>query len=98
MSTKCTIAHGTNFHFYEECFDPDRVYFRLEGAAATVELHVEDRRLVTVGIDIAIWRQIVEAWLKSYWGQHPEEDYDRTPPDFELLERFIKTLSKEKSE
>ena len=28
MSTKATIAHGKNFHFYHEVMDDDHVYFR----------------------------------------------------------------------
>jgi hypothetical protein len=30
MSTKSSLAHGENFHFYEECFDDQHVYLELE--------------------------------------------------------------------
>lgn len=30
MSTKCTIAHGENFHFYHEVLDDEHVYLELE--------------------------------------------------------------------
>lgn len=31
MSTKSSIAHGKDFHLYNECFDEDGVYLELEG-------------------------------------------------------------------
>ena len=100
MSTKCTIGYGDSHHLYEECFDPDRVYLRLEGNAANTEIEGvigDPSPCVTVGIDITIWRRIVEAWLKSHWAQHPERDYDRTPPDLDALERFFERLGKKES-
>jgi hypothetical protein len=30
MSTKSSLAHGENFHFYQECFDDQHVYLELE--------------------------------------------------------------------
>ncbi len=30
MSTKCTIAHGENFHFYHEVLDDEHVYLELK--------------------------------------------------------------------
>lgn len=32
MSTKCSIAHGDDFHLYNECFDEDGVYLELDGS------------------------------------------------------------------
>jgi len=100
VSTKCTIGYGDSHHLYEECFDPDRIYLLLEGSAMTSQLEIardEKEHRLTVGIDIAIWRQIVEAWLKSHWAQHPERDYDRTPPDLDALERFFERLGTKES-
>ena len=31
MSTKITIAHGRNFHLYQEALDEDHVHLELEG-------------------------------------------------------------------
>jgi hypothetical protein len=31
MSTKATIAHGSNFHFYHEALDYNHMYLELEG-------------------------------------------------------------------
>lgn len=30
MSTKITLAHGKDFHFYKECMDEDHLYLQLE--------------------------------------------------------------------
>lgn len=32
MSTKSSLAHGKNFHFYNECFDDQNLYLELENA------------------------------------------------------------------
>ncbi|WP_290901720.1 hypothetical protein [Aquabacterium sp.] len=33
MSTKCSIAHGTGFHLYNEVFDDEHVFLQLDKAA-----------------------------------------------------------------
>lgn len=53
MSTKSTIAHGRDFHFYHEALDEDNVYLELEN----VEFEAGCRR-VTVRIPIDIWEVI----------------------------------------
>lgn len=53
MSTKSTIMHGPDFHFYSEGFDDDHVYLELTGT----EFDVEDNT-VSVAIPIAIWEVI----------------------------------------
>lgn|GEM_PF-756513 len=53
MSTKSTIAHGPNFHFYHEVMDDDHVYLRLE----TTEFEAGYGR-VMVPIPIHIWETI----------------------------------------
>ncbi|MGL6338201.1 MAG: hypothetical protein ACRC80_03570 [Waterburya sp.] len=50
MSTKCSIAHGDNFHFYRECFDEENVYLQLEGIEFTAS-----QSEVTVTIPMAVW-------------------------------------------
>lgn len=53
MSTKATIAHGENFHFYHECFDDDHVYLQLEGVNFEASAgHV------TVAIPVDVWETI----------------------------------------
>lgn len=53
MSTKSTIAHGENFHFYREALDDDHVYLELE----TTHFEAGYRR-VMVPIPIHIWESI----------------------------------------
>jgi hypothetical protein len=90
MSTKCTIGYGPKHHLYEECFDPDRVWLRLDNAVPDMTL-VEGQ--VTVGIDIKIWREIVEAWMKSHWANHPERDYQRESAEaFEASNAWLESL------
>src|SRR5688572_14057104 len=60
MSTKSTIAHGRDFHFYHEAFDEDHVYLELEGA----EFEASHNR-VMVTIPVHIWEVI-----RRYPGIH----------------------------
>ncbi|MBO0862272.1 MAG: hypothetical protein J2P21_28005 [Chloracidobacterium sp.] len=53
MSTKATIAHGNNFHFYHEVLDDNHVYLELEG----MEFEAGYNR-VMVSIPIHIWETI----------------------------------------
>jgi hypothetical protein len=53
MSTKCTIAHGENFHFYHEVLDDEHVYLELE----TTQFEAGYRR-VMLPIPIHIWETI----------------------------------------
>jgi hypothetical protein len=53
MSTKATIAHGSNFHFYHEALDYNHVYLELEG----MEFEAGYGR-VMVCIPIHIWETI----------------------------------------
>ena len=53
MSTKCTIVHGNNFHFYHEVLDDDHVYLELD----TTHFEAGYGR-VMVPIPIHIWETI----------------------------------------
>lgn len=53
MSTKSTLAHGPNFHFYSEAFDDDYVYLELEGAQFEAAYN-----RVMVPIPVHIWEVI----------------------------------------
>lgn len=53
MSTKSTIAHGRDFHFYHEALDEDNVYLEIEN----VEFEASYRR-VMVRIPVDIWEVI----------------------------------------
>lgn len=113
MSTRCTIAHSDDFHLYEECFEKDSVYLRLDDGdwaarleTATIDWHDVERTRPTlhVRIGIDLWRQIVEGWVSSHWGRHPERDHEK--PDFDpeatnawlsgLMRKQIKDKEEEK--
>src|ERR1700744_4370957 len=53
MSTKCTIVHGDQFHFYHEVLDDDHVYLELD----TTHFEAGYGR-VMVPIPIHIWETI----------------------------------------
>lgn len=100
MSTKCTIGHSDAFHLYEECFDSEKVWLRLDGHDVVAEVDIDTRnkvQRVTVGIDVGIWRQIVESWLKSHWAQHPERDYAKPDLDLDGFEEMLANLTARKT-
>jgi hypothetical protein len=53
MSTKATIAHGSNFHFYHEVLDEDYVYLEVDGT----QFEASYSR-VMVPIPIHVWEVI----------------------------------------
>jgi len=53
MSTKITIAHGRNFHLYQEAFDEDHVHLELEG----IKFEASYNR-VMVPIPVHVWEVI----------------------------------------
>lgn len=92
MSTKCTIGHSDAYHLYEECFDSDNVWLRLDGQDVKAEVEINSKnklQRVTLGIDVSLWREIVAAWVKSHWGQHPERDYEKEEVDLEAFENTL---------
>ena len=56
MSTKSTIAHGKDFHFYRECMDEDNVYLELEGESLK-EFEVSNGHIM-VAVPAEIWLTI----------------------------------------
>lgn len=53
MSTKCSIAHGTGFHLYNEVFDEKHVFLQLDKADFEV---TPDR--VMVKLPLHVWEYI----------------------------------------
>jgi hypothetical protein len=81
MSTRCTIGHSDDYHLYEECFDTKYVYLRLDrGFEAELCVGSTDwrdnassaRTMLTIKMDVKLWRAIAEAWSDSEWAKHPE--------------------------
>ncbi len=85
MSTKSTIAHGENFHFYREAFDDDHVYLRLD----TTHFEAGYGR-VMVPIPIHIWETI------RHLGGAQLDLVDRTDED--LLAKVQKEVDERTAE
>ena len=102
MSTRCTIGYDNeNFHLYEECFDNDKVYLELSGDCHEVvdSFYSKDSREITVGIDVSVWRKIVESWLNSHWGKTADKDHKKpeiadAPYINELFEGILRRQAK----
>jgi|SRR5581483_1003167 len=75
MSTKSTIAHGPNFHFYHEVLDEDYVYLELEG----VQFEAGYNR-VMVPIPVHIWEVI---------RHYPSVDLSFAEKTDEDLQRYV---------
>lgn len=93
MSTRCTITHNDDYHLYQECFEQDNIYLQLDSGdwSASLETAAIDWRQgdstkpgLHVRMNVTMWRKIVEGWLASRWGQHPEDDHMKV--DFDLKE------------
>jgi hypothetical protein len=53
MSTKVSLAHGPNFHFYTECFEDECVYLSIKNAQFEINNHH-----VMIEIPVAMWEVI----------------------------------------
>lgn len=101
MSTRCSLAYSDDFHLYQECFENDNVYLRLDSGkwSASLETDTIDwrdgdftRPQLHIKMDVTMWRQIVDGWLKSHWGQN--SDLDHAP--FEINMDVVNRLAKKK--
>jgi len=100
MSTRCTIAYSDDFHLYQECFEQDNVYLRLDDGdwAASLDTSAIDWRdgsksqpTLHVRIGVDLWRKIIEGWGASHWAQHPECDHGKIDFDPEAIEHLLKS-------
>ena len=62
MSTKATIAHGDEFHIYQEMFVGDNVYLQIDKHGGFVQI-IGDR--VTVSLPPSLLDQIARCWLEN---------------------------------
>ena len=94
MGTKSTISHNQNYHLYEEVFDSDNIYLRMDTKDWSY-----DGRGVTIQIPIEEWRKMAEDWKNSYWALHPDKDHYRmTDEDFERGLQALEELVSKKED
>ena len=90
MSTKATIAHGPNFHFYHDLLDEDHVYLEVEGTQfeasygrvmVPIPVHIWEVIRRHPGVDLQLanktdgeLRQHVETTLEDRLKRHREAD------------------------
>lgn len=92
MSTRCTIGYDNdNFHLYEECFDSDNIYLELNDDCFEIveSLSSKNKREIVVGINVTIWRKIVDSWLNSSWGKNPALDHKKPDIDTEYINKLL---------
>ncbi len=92
MSTKCSIAYGENFHFYEECFDRSNVYLEIE----KTEFKVTSNS-VMVQIPINVWREMFKTWSQKGWSEEQDnKELIISSEWLESLEELVKIKEKDK--
>lgn len=90
MSTKSTIAHGGDFHVYQEMFEGENVYVQIDKHGGFVQI-MGDR--VTVSLPPSLLDQIARGWLENREKFDTDMNYDT------LMEsRHIESLKKIKSD
>jgi hypothetical protein len=62
VSTKKLIAHGSNFHFYEDLMVVDKGYVHLDIDGPDVEFEASPEH-ISVGIPEEIMDAIAQAWI-----------------------------------
>jgi hypothetical protein len=106
MSTRSTISYSDDYHLYQECFENDNVYLRLDSGDWDAVLSTADvdwrdgearRPSLHLRIDVTMWRKIVEGWSSSGWGNRPEDDHKKFDLDLEATNRWINTLARQKA-
>jgi hypothetical protein len=100
MSTRCTIGYDTeNFHFYEESFDKDKVYLELnDDCFEVIDFFIsKEKREIAIGIDVTIWRKIVDSWLNSYWGKNSSLDHKEQEIDTEYINKLVESSLRDKA-
>ena len=93
MSTKVTLSHGQNYHFYEEIFDRSNVYLQIEG----YEYEVRNDK-VMVQVPIEVWRKILEDWSAKGWPkQEDHKEKEISSKWLESLEELVRMKDEDKT-
>ena len=97
MSTRCTLTYDDDFHLYQECFENNNVYLRLDSGdwsasleTATIDWRDGDstRPQLHIRMNVTMWRKIVEGWLETQWAQNPDQDHKKFDIDLESIHAF----------
>ncbi len=103
MSTKSTIAYGSNFHLYNEALDEDYVYLAMEGVQfeagynrvmVPIPMHIWEYIRQFSGIDLA-WIERTDDELQKYVGAEVDERvkrYNQTDDKGRRLVRIFGSL------
>jgi hypothetical protein len=74
MSTKATVAYGSNFHFYKEALEENFIYLELEGVSFEANYN-----RVMVPIPVHIWEVIRQyPGTDLSWADKTDEEADKT--------------------
>ena len=63
MSTKATIAHGDDFHVYQEMFEGENVYLQIDKHGGFVQV-VGDK--VVISLPPELLTKIAKGWLENH--------------------------------
>jgi hypothetical protein len=105
MSTRSSLSYDDDHHLYQECFENDNVYLRLDGGdwdasieTASIDWHGGDfnKPRLTVRLNVTLWRKIVEGWLATHWSQHPELDHKQHTFDPDEFSGWLDKLKKQR--
>ena len=86
MSTKATIAHGDDFHVYQEMFEGGNVYIQIDKHGGFVQI-MGGR--VTVSLPPSLLDKIARGWLENREKFDTEINYDSL-----MVSRHIESLKK----
>lgn len=93
MSTKTTLSHGPNYHFYQEIFDASNVYLRIEGHEYEV---TNDNAMIQIPIEV--WRKILQDWSKKGWPKEQDHKEQQISSKWlESLEELVKIKDEDKT-
>jgi hypothetical protein len=103
MSTRCTISYNDDYHLYQECFENDNVYLRLDSGDWSASLETESidwrdgdykRPQLAIRMNVTMWRKIVEGWIASQWAQDPSRDHKKYEIDLEAISDWVNKMKK----
>lgn len=70
MSTKATIAHGDEFHVYQEMFEGDAVYIQIDKHGGYLKVYGQT---LTISLPPSLLDKIARGWLEN------REKFDTEP-------------------